>query len=56
MSELTKERAVRIALIPEPLYKKLEKQAKEEDVSVVGLICRALFDYLDKGCQKKQRK
>lgn len=48
MAEPIKERAVRIVLIPQTLYNKLEKQAKKEGASVMGLTCRALLDYLDK--------
>ncbi|MFA6931861.1 MAG: hypothetical protein WCT05_16175 [Lentisphaeria bacterium] len=48
MTEPTKERAVRIVLIPEVLYKKLEKIAKKTDATVMGLTSRALIEYLDK--------
>jgi len=48
MAEPIKERAVRIVLIPESLYKKLEKRAKKEDASVMGLTCRAIVDFLEK--------
>ena len=48
MAEPIKERAVRIVLIPESLYKKLEKRAKKEGASVMGLTCRAIVDFLEK--------
>jgi 4-hydroxyphenylpyruvate dioxygenase-like putative hemolysin len=52
MSEAIKKRSVRIVLIPESLYEKLEKRAKEEDASVSGMTCRAIIDYLDKTPKK----
>jgi len=48
MAEPIKERTVRIVLIPQSLYKKLEKQAKKEEASVTGLTCRAIVDFLEK--------
>ena len=48
MTAPIKERTVRIVLIPQFLYKKLEKQAKKEEASVTGLTCRAIVDFLEK--------
>lgn len=48
MAEPIKERAVRIVLIPQTLYNKLEKRAKKEEASVMGLTCRAIVDFLEK--------
>jgi len=48
MAEPIKERTVRIVLIPQSLYKKLEKRAKKEEASVTGLTCRAIIDFLEK--------
>ena len=48
MTAPIKERTVRIVLIPQSLYKKLEKQAKKEEASVTGLTCRAIVDFLEK--------
>lgn len=56
MSELSKKREVRVVPIPDSLYKKLEKKAKEEDVSVAGITCRALIDYLENNTNKKHKK
>ena len=56
MAEPIKKRAVRIILIPESIHKKLEKRAKEENVSVIGLTCRALIEYLSKKVPSKSKK
>ena len=52
MEKKPEERAVKVILVPENLYQRLEEVATRERVTVMGLACRALLAFLDRDCPK----
>ncbi len=50
------ERAVKVVPIPEDIYDQISEHADKKGLSIMGVTCRALLDYIDTYIEKPVRK
>lgn len=49
-------RAVKVVTIPEDIYDKISEHADKNGLTIMGVTCRALLDYIDTHIEKPAQK